>query len=132
LPGTREGGPAAGPETLELLRLYVDRFNRRDWDGVGELASADARLRVGNCFAERLTDSTYFVEYERPIIPRRMAPGTIDGEAVVIILQDDASPAAPLSVIRLGVANNRIVRITDYIKSSWILNTAQSVVIGQA
>jgi RNA polymerase sigma-70 factor (ECF subfamily) len=131
LPGTRDGGPAVGPETLELLRLYVDRFNRRDWDGVGELAGAEARLRVGNCFAGRLTGSPYFVEYERPIIPRRMAPGTIDGEAVVIILQDDASLAAPLSVIRLGVASNRNVRITDYIKSSWILDAAHSVVIGQ-
>jgi len=39
---------------------------------------------------------------------------------------------APFSVIRLGVAGNRIVRITDYIKSSWILDAAQSVVIGQA
>jgi RNA polymerase sigma-70 factor (ECF subfamily) len=109
---------------LELLHLYVDRFNRRDWDGAGELASADARLRVGNCFVGRLTDSPYFVEYERPIIPRRMATGVIDGEAVVIILQDNASPAAPLSVIRLGVAGNRIVRVTDYIKSSWILDAA--------
>src|SRR2546429_4610380 len=31
--------PATSPEVLELLRLYVDRFNRRDWDGVRELTS---------------------------------------------------------------------------------------------
>jgi RNA polymerase sigma factor (sigma-70 family) len=33
----------ANDEELALLRLYVDRFNRRDWQGVRELASADAR-----------------------------------------------------------------------------------------
>jgi hypothetical protein len=31
---------------------------------------------------------------------------------------------APFSLISLGVAGNRIVRITDYIKSSWILDAA--------
>jgi RNA polymerase sigma-70 factor (ECF subfamily) len=132
LPASREGRAAASQETLELLRLYVDRFNRRDWDGVRELASADARLRVADCFAGRLADSPYFVEYERPIICWRMALGTVDGEAVVIILRVDASGAAPFSAVRLGVAGNRIVSITDYIKSSWVLGAAHSVVVGQA
>jgi RNA polymerase sigma-70 factor, ECF subfamily len=47
---------------LALLRLYVDRFNRRDWQGVRELVSADARLTVADYFAGRLADSPYFVE----------------------------------------------------------------------
>jgi RNA polymerase sigma-70 factor (ECF subfamily) len=132
LPGTCKGRPTASQETLELLRLYVDRFNRRDWDGVRELASADARLRVADCFAGRLADSPYFVEYERPIISWRMALGTVDGETVVIILQEDATGVTPFSVIRLGVVSSRIVHITDYIKSSWILDVADSVIVEQA
>ena len=80
--------PNASPETLELLRHYIDRFNRRDWDGVRELTSADARLRVADCFAGRLSDSPYFVEYDRPIIPWRMALGEVDGELAVIILNE--------------------------------------------
>src|SRR5215470_15192213 len=32
------------PELKQIMQLYVDRFNRRDWDGVRELTSADARL----------------------------------------------------------------------------------------
>src|SRR5215475_15556414 len=103
----RDHGPAAkaaaSPQTLELLRLYVERFNKRDWDGVRDLASADARLRVADCFAGRLADSPYFVEYERPIIPWRMALGRVDGEAVVLILRDDADGLTPFSVIRLAV-----------------------------
>ncbi len=41
---------SASPELKQIMQLYVDRFNRHDWDGVRELTSADARLRV----AERL------------------------------------------------------------------------------
>ena len=132
LPGAPEAKPTLRPSELELLRLYVDRFNRRDWDGVRELASADARLRVADCFAGRLADLPYFVEYERPMIPWRMALGKVDGETVVIILRDDADGLTPFSVIRVDVVGDRIVRITDYIKSPWILQAAQSVAIEQA
>ena len=121
--------PPASLEGLELLRLYVERFNRRDWDGVRELASADARLRVADCFAGRLADSPYFIEYERPIIPWRMALGAVDGETAVVILRDDADGLTPFSVIRLEVAAGRIVRIVDYIKCPWVLDTAASVTI---
>ena len=39
---------------------------------------ADARLRVADCFAGRLADLPYFVEYERPMFPGewRSAPST--------------------------------------------------------
>src|SRR5205807_3380389 len=42
---------AANPEMSRLLHLYVERFNRRDWDGLRELITADARLRVADRFA---------------------------------------------------------------------------------
>jgi RNA polymerase sigma-70 factor, ECF subfamily len=111
----------ASKEELALLRLYVDRFNRRDWQGVRQLASADARLTVADCFAGRLADSPYFVEYERPIIPWRMALGEADGETVVVILRDDPEGQVPFSAIRIGLAGGRVINITDYIKCSWIL-----------
>jgi RNA polymerase sigma-70 factor, ECF subfamily len=114
----------ANEAELALLRLYVDRFNQRDWDGVRELASADARLRVADCFAGRLADSPYFVEYERPIIAWRMALGEVDGETVVVILRDDPQGAVPFSAIRIGLAGGKVVGVTDYIKCSWVLETA--------
>jgi RNA polymerase sigma-70 factor (ECF subfamily) len=126
---TPKAKSAPSQQTLELLRLYVDRFNRRDWDGVRQLAGADARLRVADCFAGRLADSPYFVEYERPVIPWRMALGSIDGETAIIILRDDAAGPDPFSVVRLGVMGERIVSITDYIKSPWVLEAAEKVTI---
>jgi RNA polymerase sigma-70 factor (ECF subfamily) len=121
----------ASEAELALLRLYVDRFNRRDWQGVRELASADARLTVADCFAGRLADSPYFVEYERPIVAWRMALGEADGETVVVILRDDSEAPIPFSAIRIGIAGGRIISIADYIKCSWVLDTA-SITLMQA
>jgi RNA polymerase sigma-70 factor (ECF subfamily) len=116
--------PPMSSQTLELLRLYVDRFNRRDWDGVRALTSADARLRVADCFAGRLVDSPYFIEYERPIVPWRMALGEADGETVVVILRDDVEEPTPFSLIRVETAGGRVTGIADYIKCPWILEAA--------
>jgi RNA polymerase sigma-70 factor (ECF subfamily) len=51
---------AKNPEAARLLRLYVERFNRRDWDGVRELVAADARLRVADAFSGLVRESPYF------------------------------------------------------------------------
>src|ERR1700756_2605564 len=51
-------------ELSQLLRLYVDRFNQRDWDGLRELISADAQLRVMDRFAGPIDEAPYFRNYE--------------------------------------------------------------------
>jgi hypothetical protein len=33
------------------MQLYVERFNRLDWDGLRELISAGTQLRVANAFS---------------------------------------------------------------------------------
>jgi RNA polymerase sigma-70 factor, ECF subfamily len=121
--------PAASPEVLTLLQLYVDRFNRRDWDGLRELISADARLRVADCFAGRLADSPYFVEYERASIPWNMVLGQLDGETVVIILRASVDGWTPSGAIRFNVIGDRIKRIADYFKCPWVLQAATSIVV---
>jgi RNA polymerase sigma-70 factor (ECF subfamily) len=121
LPETPAAVPALSTETRRLLELYIDRFNSRDWDGVRQLTSADARLRVADCFAGRLADSPYFVEYERPIIAWRMQLGAIDSEVAMIILDAGDDPPTPWSLIRLSVADGKVVRINDYIKTPWVL-----------
>jgi RNA polymerase sigma-70 factor, ECF subfamily len=127
---TPKSNPAARAEVLELLRLYVDRFNRRDWDGLRELISADARLRVADCFAGRLADSPYFVEYERASVPWRMVLGQLDGEIVVIILRSTVEGWTASGAIRIEVIGERVKRIADYFKCPWVLKAAASVVVG--
>jgi len=61
------------------MQLYVDRFNRRDWDGVRDLISADARLNVFDRFAGKVAHSRYFANYERWPWPWKLAVGDVDG-----------------------------------------------------
>jgi RNA polymerase sigma-70 factor (ECF subfamily) len=118
---------SASPELKQIMQLYVDRFNRRDWDGVRELVGADARLRVAERFAGKLVDAPYFANYERWPWPWKLAVGEVDGEPVVIILQRGADTWTPHSAIRLEVIGQRIEGIVDYIHCPWLLPAASSV-----
>jgi len=127
-------GPSASPrgvseEVTQLLHLYVERFNRRDWDGLRELIAADARLRVADKFAGRLAESPYFGNYERWPMPWRMAAGQVDGEPVVIILRQESEGWRPGAFVRFEVGDHRIVRVVDYLYCPWILPAARSVVL---
>ncbi|HEV8426427.1 MAG TPA: sigma-70 family RNA polymerase sigma factor [Pyrinomonadaceae bacterium] len=118
------------PEALQLLQLYVERFNRHDWDGLRELISADARLRVADAFSGRLSDSPYFGVYENwPWEPWRMAVGEIDGKPAVIILRRGVDAWEPYSAIRLGIVNQRVTTISDYWHAPWILESATFTIL---
>ncbi len=124
---TAKSARNASPELKRLMQLYVERFNRRDWDGVRELTSADARLNVAERFAGKFADAPYFYNYERWPWPWKLALGELDGEPVVIILQRGADTWTPHSAIRFEVIGQRIERIVDYIHCPWLLAAATNV-----
>ena len=117
----------ASPELKRVMQLYVERLNRRDWDGVRELTSADARLNVAERFAGKFADAPYFYNYERWPWHWKLALGEVDGEPVVIILQRGADTWTPHSIIRFEVIGQRIERIVDYIHCPWLLPAATDV-----
>src|SRR5215831_11165475 len=118
------------PELTQIMRLYIDRFNHRDWDGVRELIRADARLNVADRFAGNLADAPYFSNYGKLPLHWKLAAGELDGEPVVIILQRGADTWTPYSVIRMHVIGDRIERIVDYVHCPWVISAAASVAIG--
>jgi RNA polymerase sigma-70 factor (ECF subfamily) len=120
---------AENPELVQLLDLYVERFNRRDWDGLRELISADARLRVADVFAGRLADSGYFGVYERWSFPWKMALGEVDGEPVVIMLRRGVDDWTPYSLVRFDVVKQQVERINDYFHCPWMLESATSTIL---
>ena len=122
---------AANPELSGLLHLYVERFNRQDWDGLRELISADAQLRVADRFAGALANAPYFSNYRRWPTPWRLAVGEVDGEPAVIIHFWEGNRWSPTCLVHVEVANDRIVRIMDYIHCPWILTAAASVDSGE-
>jgi len=117
------------PELTRVMKLYVDRFNCRDWDGVRELISADARLIVADAFVGKLADAPYFSNYERFAMPWKLAIGDVDGEPVVIILQRGADTWTPYSIVRLSVIGLHIDRVVDYVHCPWVISMADSVTV---
>ena len=128
-PAASNSRRSTDPELTRVMKLYVDRFNRRDWDGVRELISADARLTVADAFAGKLQEAPYFRNYERFAIPWKLAVGEVDGEPVVIILQRGADTWTPHSVVRLSVAGQHIDGIVDYVHCPWVISMADSVTV---
>jgi RNA polymerase sigma-70 factor (ECF subfamily) len=119
------------PELSRLLRLYVDGFNKRDWNGLRKLISADAQLRVADRFAGSIDESPYFGNYERQAVPWRLAVGEVDGETVVLVLRQTGSDWRPHSVARLEVRDRHVAHIVDYAHCPWVLPAAASVVVAQ-
>ena len=122
---------SASPEMKRVMQLYVERFNRRDWDGVRELTSADARLNVAERFAGKFTDAPYFFNYDRWPWPWKLALGEVDGEAVIIILRRGPDTWTPYSAIRF-VVGEQVERIVDYIHCPWVIEAATTVSVGNS
>lgn len=123
---------SASPELKQVMQLYVERFNRRDWDGVRELVNTDARLNVAERFAGKFADAPYFFNYERWPVPWKLALGEVDGEPMVIVLRRGADAWTPHSGIRFEVIGQRIEHIVDYIHCPWVLAAASNVTVSRA
>ncbi len=116
------------PELSRLLHLYVDRFNKRDWDGLRELISADAQLRVVDRFAGPFDESPYFGNYDRQRVPWRLTVAEVDGELAIVVMRQHRDEWRPDSVARLEVIDQHITRIVDYAHCPWVLPLANFMV----
>jgi RNA polymerase sigma-70 factor, ECF subfamily len=121
--------PAPSPDLEQLLHLYVERFNQRDWDGLRTLIAADARLEVADRFAGELARSPYFTNYSHTPSCWRMAAGTVDGAPAMLILHENDGAWRPRTAIALHIVDGRVQRIADYWHTPWILEAATAVVL---
>lgn len=119
---------SADPDTTRLLSLYVDRFNRRDWHGLRELISADARVAVADRYLGRVAGAPYFSQYEA-VRPWRLAAGDLNGEPVVVVLRPGPEAWEPRAIVRIELFEGRIVGIRDYTHCPWVLSAARPLVV---
>jgi len=124
---SKRSRPVPNPEVEQLLGLYVERFNRNDWDGLRQLITDDARVRVADIYFGPLTGSPYFGRYQRLTTPWRVAVGEVDGEPAVIVLEPGPGGWVPQALVRVELSEGRIVGITDYTHCPWVLSSAESV-----
>ena len=124
--------PVARPPTVwnkKILRLYVDRFNNHDWDGLRELMSADARLLVADRYAGSFVDGGYLGVYSRMRVTWRLAIGDVDSEPAIVLLNLRDGSWDIQGLVRLDVGDDgRIQRVADYQHCPWIL-AAGSIVV---
>jgi RNA polymerase sigma-70 factor, ECF subfamily len=128
-PTTPRGSTA---QNQEILRLYVERFNRQDWDGLRELISADARLLVADRYAGSFADGGYLGVYSRMRVTWRLALCDVDDQSAIVLLHDRDDAWEIAGVIRLEIgADGRITRIADYQHCPWLL-TAGAIVVRES
>jgi RNA polymerase sigma-70 factor, ECF subfamily len=120
------------PEASQLLHLYVERFNERDWDGLRELIAADATLRVADRFAGRFAETPYLSNYMRLFPELRLALAEVDGHAEVVTMSPGGDGWTPRSIVHLEVSDGHIVRIADYVHCPWVLESARTLAVAPA
>jgi RNA polymerase sigma-70 factor (ECF subfamily) len=128
-----QGQPAtprvSTPENKQILQLYVNRLNTRDWDGLRELISADARLLVADRFAGKLAEAGYFAVYSRMKQTWRLTMGEVDDEPSIILLNERNGGWEIEGIVRLDIGmDGRVEQISDYQHCPWTL-TAGSIVV---
>jgi RNA polymerase sigma-70 factor (ECF subfamily) len=130
--GDRPAPRAPTAQNTEILRLYVDRFNSRDWDGLRELISADARLLVADRYAGRFADGGYLGVYSRMRVTWRLTLGEVDGESAIVLLNLRDGSWAIEGLVRLDVGEDgKIQRVADYQHCPWVL-TAGSITVRES
>jgi RNA polymerase sigma-70 factor (ECF subfamily) len=91
--GKLRGADAEAPPPVRLdvsqralLDAYVDRFTRRDWDGLRALIQADARLELVGVAAGTMLDigKNYFSNYLGLPADWRFTVQVIDGEVIAV------------------------------------------------
>ncbi len=101
----------------------------RDWDGLRELISADARLQVADRYAGSFADGGYLGVYSRMQVTWRLTLGEVDGEPSILLLQLREGSGELEGIVRLDFgADGRIERIADYQHCPWTL-TAGSIMV---
>jgi RNA polymerase sigma-70 factor (ECF subfamily) len=96
---------------------------------VRALTSADAQLRVADCFKGRLSESPYFAEYDKAQVDWKMVVGEIDGEALLLVFHRNDNVWKPAYPVRIQAADGIIDRIADYYACAWMMPAASATVV---
>jgi RNA polymerase sigma-70 factor (ECF subfamily) len=107
-----------------LIETYLERFNQRDWDGVRALLSEDARLEVVSR-TEGPFASPYFQNYSKLSWEWRLGLANVEGTPMVVHFRRQDGEWRPHSVIVIGVEDQKVSLIRDYVHIDYLLSGAQ-------
>jgi RNA polymerase sigma-70 factor, ECF subfamily len=127
IPRTSAASPS--PQLNAVLVQYVERFNRRDWDGLRELVRADARVRVADRFTGPIAESGYFSRYAQLTTPWRLVLAEVDGVPMIVAEYDEHGVWTARGIMRVEVRDDRITEIADYKHCPWVLGAANEITL---
>jgi RNA polymerase sigma-70 factor (ECF subfamily) len=115
-------------EQRKVFDAYADCFNRRDWEGLKQLVSADARLEIVGEAEGRMSGlgASYSGNYTKLPWEWRLEAGVIDGAPVIVHSRRVEGEWRAYSAIRLSVRGGKIVHIRDYIHIEYLLASRTS------
>lgn len=120
---TSQETPIAREESL-LLARYIELFNKRDWEGVKQLLTADTQCEVVGYFSGRGRDTiagNYLKTYDG-LWPWKMTQASVDGEPVMIRWHEVDGQWQPRGLARVEWANGTVKHIRDYTHVEYLLN----------
>jgi RNA polymerase sigma-70 factor (ECF subfamily) len=115
--------PRLDPADLDRLRVYVDRFNARDFDAIRTMIADDVQFDlVARMRGDRSTFETYFSRYDA-MREWHLTVGSIDGRLAAIVT-NPADPGRPTHVIVIDWAGEKISRLRDFYHARYVLDEA--------
>jgi RNA polymerase sigma-70 factor (ECF subfamily) len=105
-------------------QLYIDLFNRRDWDALRALLADDVRLnQATHPIRTGASAGMFFTIYARHA-DVRLAPAWLDGEEVIAVYEQGSDPA-PHHFMRIDWQDGRIAMIRDFRYVPYVMEGAE-------
>jgi len=116
--------PQLDPADLDRLRLYVDRFNARDFDAIRTMIADDVRFDlVARMQGGRASFETYFSRYGA-MAEWHLTLGSIDGRPAAVVTNPADPSGTPTHVIVIDWAGGKIARLHDFYHARYVLDGA--------
>jgi RNA polymerase sigma-70 factor (ECF subfamily) len=118
--------PRLASAERDLLRLYADRFNARDFDALRDLLAEDVRLDLVNRrrIDGRKNVGVYFTRYaERS--DWRLWPGIAEGRPALLFSNRADGPDAIDYVVLIDWADGKITAIRDFFYAPYVTESLE-------
>ncbi len=124
--GFREKPRNLAKQELRLLEKYVDRFNARDFDAVGQMLADDVHLNlVGRQRTSGEKVKGYLSNYNS-VSDWLLSPGIVSGQPAILVLNPE-KPKDPPQYLMFIYWNNagKVARISDFRYARYVMQDAE-------
>jgi len=111
------------------LKLYIERFNARDFDAVRDMLAADVRLDLVNAAQRKGRGGfdSYLGNYGKAH-NWRLALGFADGRPAVLVQDSEGASGLPRSFVLLEWAGDKVLGIRDFSHARYVMADVEVVV----